>query len=236
MVSTRWLTTKREGSFGSYDRGQRLSTAKRKQIATDGQKSAVESTYGLRTQSAGGRTLSEARKWQVAPVQADLERKSGFGGILGTRRPRSALLFGPQGAGASGYFARRGLALTRNKPESDRRKWVRLPLAIPVFVRSKDGDGKELLEFATALNVSAGGILVAVRRSLPLSSQVLLEIPSAPLVPRADLPKSSRNLRARAIWITHAEGHQLVGLKFSHPLLNGNADGQPRRRKVVSSV
>ncbi|MBZ5572339.1 MAG: PilZ domain-containing protein [Acidobacteriia bacterium] len=126
--------------------------------------------------------------------------------------------------------------MNRTRSETERRKWVRLPLAIPVFVRSRDDNGKELLEFATALNVSAGGILVAVRRSLPLSSQVMLEIPSAPLVARADLPKSSRNLRARTIWVTHAEGYQLVGLRFSHPLLNHSPDGQRRRRKVVSSV
>ena len=113
---------------------------------------------------------------------------------------------------------------------------MRLPLAIPVFVRSRDGEGKDLLEFATALNVSAGGIVVAVRRSLPLSSPVTLEIPSAPLIAQTDLPKSSRQVRARSIWVTHADGYQLVGLKFSHPLLNGSTAGPARRRKVVSSV
>ena len=53
------------------------------------------------------------------------------------------------------------------KTGNERRKWARLPLAIPVFVRSRDGKGKEFLEFATALNVSAGGMLVAIRRILP---------------------------------------------------------------------
>ena len=125
-----------------------------------------------------------------------------------------------------------------NKPKHtvENRKWDRLPLSIPVFVRSQDDQGKELLEFATALNVSAGGLLVAVRRSLPLSSQVILEIPSAPLVSRTDLPKSSRNLRARTMWVSHAEGYQLAGLKFTTPLLNGGADSKARSRKVVSPV
>ena len=63
---------------------------------------------------------------------------------------------------------------------NERRKWARLPLAIPVFVRSRDGKGKEFLEFATALNVSAGGMLVAIRRALPAIAQIRLEIPSAP--------------------------------------------------------
>lgn len=126
--------------------------------------------------------------------------------------------------------------MNRLKHTVENRKWDRLPLSIPVFVRSQDDQGKELLEFATALNVSAGGLLVAVRRSLPLSSQVTLEIPSAPLVSRADLPKSSRNLRARTIWVSHADGYQLVGLRFTHPLLNNNSDGKGRSRKVVSPV
>jgi hypothetical protein len=126
--------------------------------------------------------------------------------------------------------------LNRNRPQNERRKWPRLPLAIPVFVRSRDKNGKELLEFATALNVSAAGALVAVRRSLPLSSQVSLEIPSVPLASTAVLPNSCRNLRARAVWITHADSYQLVGLRFSQPLVNGKSPGAPVRRKVVSSL
>jgi hypothetical protein len=126
--------------------------------------------------------------------------------------------------------------LNRTRPLSERRKWQRLPLAIPVFVRSRDKSGKELLEFATALNVSATGAMVAVRRSLPLSSQVLLEIPSVPLASATALPKSCRNLRAKTMWITHAETYQLVGLRFAHPLLNHDSPRAPIRRKVVSPV
>ncbi len=126
--------------------------------------------------------------------------------------------------------------MIRRRPETERRKWVRLPLAIPVFVRSRDDNEKELLEFATALNVSAGGALVAVRRSLPLPAQVLLEIPSAPLVSTTNLPKASRTMRARTIHVTHAEGYHLVGMKFSHPLLNHNSNRKSPPRKTVSSV
>jgi hypothetical protein len=126
--------------------------------------------------------------------------------------------------------------LTRRTPEIERRKWVRLPLAIPVFVRSCDETGKEFLEFATALNVSAGGLLVAVRRSLPLPAQVLLEIPTAPLISSNSLPKAHRIMPARTLRLMHAEGYHLVALKFSHALLNGNHDRQSARRKVASSV
>jgi c-di-GMP-binding flagellar brake protein YcgR len=126
--------------------------------------------------------------------------------------------------------------LSGQKQEIDRRKWDRLPLAIPIFVRSKDGNDKELLEFATALNVSAGGALVAVRRALPLSSQVLLEIPSAPVVSGSNLPKASRNLQARIMWAKHAEGYQLAGVKFSHALLSGPPGLSSKRRKAISPM
>jgi hypothetical protein len=125
--------------------------------------------------------------------------------------------------------------LTHSTPEMDRRKWTRLPLAIPLFVRSRDGNGKDFLEFASALNVAAGGALVAVRRALPLSAQVSLEIPSSPLAATAALPTAARTLRARIVWMSHAEGYQLVGLKFSHSLLNHNSNRPSPRRKVVSA-
>lgn len=126
--------------------------------------------------------------------------------------------------------------MIRRRPEKERRKWTRLPLAIPVFVRSRDEKGKEFLEFATALNISAGGALVAVRRSLPKTAQVLLEIPSAPLAATASLPRAARTLRARATRITHAEGYHLLGLKFSRPLLNGSSPARSRRGKLTSAM
>lgn len=121
------------------------------------------------------------------------------------------------------------------RPGTERRKWSRLPLAIPVFVRSRDEKGKEFLEFATALNVSAGGMLVAIRRVLPATAQIRLEIPSAPVAALALLPKASRTLRAKALRTTPAEGYYLLGLKFARPLLVP-VHAHSRRRKVASAV
>jgi hypothetical protein len=121
------------------------------------------------------------------------------------------------------------------KAGSERRKWARLPLAIPVFVRSRDGKGTEFLEFATALNVSAGGMLVAIRRVLPAIAQLRLEIPSAPVASVALLPSASRTLRAKTLRSTPADGYYLLGLKFTRPLLLGD-DNHPRRRKIASAV
>jgi c-di-GMP-binding flagellar brake protein YcgR len=109
-------------------------------------------------------------------------------------------------------------------------------LAIPVFVRSRLEQDKEFLEFATALNVSAGGMLVAVRRTLPASVEVSLEIPSAPLAALANLPKAARTLRARVLRTEHAEAYNLVGLKFARPLVASSTKVRPPRRKNSSLV
>jgi c-di-GMP-binding flagellar brake protein YcgR len=122
------------------------------------------------------------------------------------------------------------------RPESERRKWSRLSLAIPVFVRGLDGKGQEFLEFATALNVSAGGMLVALRRILQPSVQIELEIPSAPVAALADLPRASRTLIAKALRCTPAEGYYLLGLKFSRPLVYSSVGNGVRRRKVAVEV
>jgi hypothetical protein len=111
-----------------------------------------------------------------------------------------------------------GQQLRTNSPKKEQRKWTRLRLAIPVFVRSRDENGKELLEFATAVNISAGGALVVVRRSLPRSSPVSLEIPSAPIGPAHGVRSSSRAIRAKTVWVAHLNDYHLLGLKFGRPL------------------
>jgi hypothetical protein len=102
----------------------------------------------------------------------------------------------------------------------ERRKHQRLPLCIPVFVRGVDQNGKEFLEFATVLNISASGVLLANRRSLPVAGRVSLEIPVPSLALSDIAPRSVRNLRARLVRVAHGEQCHLVGLKFDRVLRN----------------
>ena len=125
--------------------------------------------------------------------------------------------FGPEMREKQGTDRAQEERLNRSQLTTERRKGPRLPLAIPVFVRSRDEDGKDFLEFATAVNVSAIGALVAMRRPLPLWTQVSLEIPSAPWLAAAAGSKASRMLRARTVRITYADGYHLVGLSCSPP-------------------
>jgi hypothetical protein len=108
--------------------------------------------------------------------------------------------------------------LSKKDNRKDDRKWARLQLAIPVFVRARDGNGKDSLEFATAINISAGGALVVVRRSLPKSAAVSLEVPSGPIGPGRSLKTSARVMQAKTVWVSHLDDHHLLGLKFTRPL------------------
>lgn len=127
--------------------------------------------------------------------------------------------------------------MAKRASRSDKRQWQRIPLAIPVFIRGTDIEGRDFLEFATALNISAGGALVATRRQLPRCTRLSLEIPVAP-VPRAiSLPKSIRQLRAKLVRVTMGDSYQLWGLKFAnilHP--ERKAKVAKAKRKVASAM
>ena len=120
--------------------------------------------------------------------------------------------------------------MTGRRSVPERRKNERIPLAVPIFVRGRDSEGKEFLEFATALNISAGGALLASRRYVPKLSPVTLEIPSAPLPAISSLPKIVRRLRARVLRVTANNEYHFWALKFS-PQLN---TAGPATRKVPS--
>jgi len=127
--------------------------------------------------------------------------------------------------------------VARRLSKKEERKWARLQLAIPVFVRTHDGSGKDCLEFATAINISAGGALVVVRRSLPKSALVSLEIPSAPIGPTDGLKASSRVMHAKTVWVGHLDDYHLLGLKFARPLSTDAATVSGRQlRKVGTAV
>ena len=104
---------------------------------------------------------------------------------------------------------------------TDRREWHRLPIAIPFFVRGRKGDREEFLEFATALNLSAGGVLLATRRFLDPGTQITLEVPVA-LVNKAQLPRSVSLLHATVLRCTPDHKYFLLGLRFDEPLIAGS--------------
>lgn len=128
--------------------------------------------------------------------------------------------------------------MRRTVPVAERRGWERLPISIPFFVRGSTAAGEEFLEFATALNLSAGGVLLASRRFLDPGTKISLEVPVA-LVNKAQLPRSVSRLQATVLRCTADRQYFLLGVQFHDPLLNhesGPTNGRPRGAGKVGSA
>ena len=100
---------------------------------------------------------------------------------------------------------------------SERRRAPRLTVAIPMFVRGTDQHGKPFVDFATALNISAGGALLVLKRRLQTESQVSLEIPVG-LLPQSLVTKLVQQIQARTLRVEPAETSFVVGVQFVNPL------------------
>lgn len=109
--------------------------------------------------------------------------------------------------------------MQRSETVENRREWERLPISIPFFVRGRKESGEEFLEFATALNLSAGGVLLATRRYLEPGSKISLEVPVA-LVNKAQLPRSVSFLYAKVRRCAPDRQYFLLGLQFEEPLIS----------------
>jgi hypothetical protein len=115
---------------------------------------------------------------------------------------------------------------------TERRDWDRLPISIPFFVRGKKLTGEEFLEFATALNLSAGGVLLATKRYLDPGTQISLEVPIA-LVNKAQLPRSVSLLHATVLRCTPDRQYFLLGLQFEEPLIAATSEAKDRQSSAV---
>lgn len=111
---------------------------------------------------------------------------------------------------------------------AERRAWARLPISIPFFVRGKKVTGEDFLEFATALNLSAGGVLLATKRYLDPGTRISLEVPVA-LVNKAQLPRSVSLIHATVLRCTPDRQYFLLGLQFEKPLITASVEAQSQK-------
>jgi len=107
--------------------------------------------------------------------------------------------------------------LNVGEPKNKSRRWQRLAIAFPIFVHGTDADGRSVLEFGTALNVSAGGALIAVKR-VPSDKEVIIEMPVPPGF-AAHGPASYRMIEGRIVRTQAGPAHTYLGLEFKKPLI-----------------
>lgn len=125
--------------------------------------------------------------------------------------------------------------MRRTVSAAERRGWERLPISIPFFVRGNTPSGEEFLEFATALNLSAGGVLLATRRYLDPGTTISLEVPVA-LVNKAQLPRSVSRLQATVLRCTADRQYFLLGVQFEEPLLHHSSVTESSKSVNVGKV
>jgi hypothetical protein len=101
----------------------------------------------------------------------------------------------------------------------ERRKWERLRIAIPVFVRGTDEQGQAILEFATVANIGGGGAMIVTRQYFPVGMRVTLEIPS-PLLSTPLLSHCKTTFSGLLIRMAYSDRYYLLALKFARPMVS----------------
>jgi len=101
---------------------------------------------------------------------------------------------------------------------SKQRRFPRIRLQVPIFLRGQDASGVDFVELTKTLNISASGACIASTHLLRLDQLVHITIPtpspaSSGLVPNETPPITARVLRQQA-----AGELRLFGIEFSKPL------------------
>jgi hypothetical protein len=96
---------------------------------------------------------------------------------------------------------------------NERRRWSRLSVPVPVFVRGSDEQGRDMLQFSSILNIGGGGALLASRKPFLERSRIFVEIPG--LDGLEELGRVQRKFRARVLRINHSGNWYLYAAKFS---------------------
>ena len=96
----------------------------------------------------------------------------------------------------------------------ERRRFPRIHLQVPLFVRGKDGQGEQFLELAKALNISALGALVTCPKPLTVGDFVTLTIPAPSITSSALIPAGMPPIQARVRRQEEAGDIYLLGVEF----------------------
>lgn len=108
------------------------------------------------------------------------------------------------------------LPITRAHEE--RRRFQRIHLQIPVFVRGSDAHGEQFLELGKTLDISALGALLTSQRSLMVNEIITLTIPAPSLTSSALVPAGMAPIQARVKRQKETGDVHLVGVEFLRPI------------------
>ena len=100
----------------------------------------------------------------------------------------------------------------------ERRRFQRIHLQMPLFVRGKDEHKEQFMELAKTLDISAQGAFIACPQALTINEFVTLTIPSPAITSSALVPAGMPPIQARVKRQQHAGDVYLVGVESLKPL------------------
>jgi hypothetical protein len=102
--------------------------------------------------------------------------------------------------------------------DEEQRRFPRIHLQVPLFIRGKDAYGEQFLELAKTLDISAIGAFVTSPRPLSVNDVVTLTIPAPSITSSALVPAGMPPIQARVKRQQEAGDVHLVGLEFLKPI------------------
>jgi PilZ domain len=108
--------------------------------------------------------------------------------------------------------------LVMSAPYEERRRFQRIRLQIPLFVRGRDAHGEQFLELAKTLDISAFGALITCPRALIVNEIITLTIPAPSITSSALVPAGMPPIQARVKRRREAGDVHLVGVEFIKPI------------------
>ncbi len=100
----------------------------------------------------------------------------------------------------------------------ERRRFQRIHLQVPLFIRGKDGHGEQFVELAKTLDISALGAFVTSPKPLAINGFVTLTIPAPSITSSGLVPAGMAPIQAKVKRQQEAGDVYLVGVEFLKPI------------------
>jgi PilZ domain len=100
----------------------------------------------------------------------------------------------------------------------ERRRFPRIQLQIPLFIRGRDAHGEQFVELAKILDVSGLGAFITSPRALRVGGVVTLTIPAPSITSSALVPAGMAPIQARVKRQQEAGDIHLIGVEFLKPI------------------
>ncbi|HKV03620.1 MAG TPA: PilZ domain-containing protein [Candidatus Acidoferrales bacterium] len=100
----------------------------------------------------------------------------------------------------------------------ERRRFQRIHLQVPLFIRGRDAQGDQFMELAKTLNISAVGAFITSPRPLAVNGYVTLTIPAPSITSSGLVPAGMAPIQARVKRQQEAGDVHLIGVEFLKPI------------------